>query len=53
MGPGLQMNVQLAPLLPALVVSVLLIRTYIRRRGSALRSVQGPPSSSFIFGWFL
>jgi len=47
------MNVQLATLLAALVVSVLLIRAYIRRRGSVLRSVQGPPPSSFIFGLFL
>jgi len=47
-GPGSSV----APLLAALV-TVLLTRAYIQRRNSVLKSLQGPPSSSFIFGWFL
>ena len=45
-GPGFQV----ATLLVTLVVSLLLTRAYIRRRNSVLRSLQGPPPSSFIFG---
>ncbi|KAH9989062.1 cytochrome P450 [Russula compacta] len=44
------MSVQVATSLIILIVSVFLIRTYIRRRGSFLRDLQGPESSSFLLG---
>ena len=53
MGPALQINMQLATLLATLLTSILLTRAYIRRRNSVIRSIQGPPSSSVIFGWSL
>jgi len=53
MGPAFQINVQLATLLATLLASILLTRAYIRRRNSVIRTIQGPPSSSFIFGWSL
>ena len=52
-GRGFQINLQLGTLLATLVVSILLTRVFIRRRNSVLRSIQGPPSSSHIFGWSL
>jgi hypothetical protein len=52
-GHGFQINVQLGTLLATLVVSILLTRIYVRRRNSVLKSIQGPPSSSYIFGWSL
>jgi hypothetical protein len=51
MGPASQINVQLTTLLAILLTFILLTRAYIRRRNSVIRSIQGPPSSSVIFGW--
>ena len=48
--PGFQMSVQAASSLIILIISVFLIHTYIRRRGSFLRDLQGPESSSFLLG---
>ena len=50
-GPGFSV----ATLLITIVVPVLLTRAlaYIRRRNSVIRNLQGPPPSSFIFGWSL
>ncbi|KAH9989043.1 cytochrome P450 [Russula compacta] len=48
--PGCQMSVQAATLLTILVVSVFLIRAYIRHRSSFLRNLQGPESSSLLLG---
>ena len=53
MGPASQINVQLTTLLAILLTFILLTRAYIRRRNSVIRSIQGPPSSSIIFGWSL
>jgi hypothetical protein len=50
MGTAFQINVQLATLLATLLTSILLTRAYIRRRNSVIRGIQGPPSSSVIFG---
>ena len=47
-GPGSSVAILLAT-----GVLMLLTRAYIRRRNSVIRSLQGPPSSSFIFGWSL
>jgi len=49
-GLGFQMSIRVVTLLAVLVVSVLLTRAYIRRRGSFLKNLQGPASSSFILG---
>src|SRR5487761_1336287 len=53
MVPGFQIDVQLATLLAILVTTIILTRSYIRRRNSVLRTIPGPPSSSIIFGWSL
>ena len=50
---GIGAGIQVATVLVTLVASLLLTRAYIRRRNSVLQSLQGPPSSSFIFGGFL
>jgi len=47
---GIGTGFQVVTLLITLVASLLLTRAYIRRRNSVLQSLQGPPSSSFIFG---
>jgi hypothetical protein len=49
-GLGFQMSIRVVTLLAVLIVSVLLTRAYIRRRGSFLKNLQGPASSSFILG---
>ncbi|KAI0253566.1 cytochrome P450 [Lactifluus subvellereus] len=48
--PRPPMNTQITILLAILAVSVLLARTYIRRRNSFLRTLQGPQPSSLLFG---
>jgi hypothetical protein len=50
---GIGTGFQVVTLLITLVASLLLTRAYIRRRNSVLQSLQGPPSSSFIFGGFM
>ncbi|KAI0284849.1 cytochrome P450 [Russula brevipes] len=44
------MDAQSATLLALLAISVLLTRTYIRRRSSFLRDLQGPASPSYLLG---